>query len=162
MSEKRKYRLVYFKAWSGPRGVGGKYYSGGEYESGSPWGGVLEEVEALQRDRRLPGLSAGHSPYHVLVDDGEATHLLLSEYVGRDVDKNGGEDEDLPEEDSVTIALPTLEDEEPLTDVEQRLLVEQVKAAVEQTLLRVYQMRQQKKRRDSIKVSFSARKGGGG
>lgn len=151
MSQKRKYRLVYFKAWNGPRGVGGKYYSEGEYETGSSWHDMLDEVETLQQKRRLPGLSAPHSAYHVLVD-GEVPHLLLSENVVREVDAQSTSE-------GMTVSLPTPEGEEPLTEVEQAALADQVKAVVEQTLLRLFEMRKQKRRRNSIVITFTAQKG---
>lgn len=61
-------KLEYFKAWSGPRGRGGKYYSSGEYETSKEHiGEIFTEVAALAREGRLPGLVEGHSPYHVYV-----------------------------------------------------------------------------------------------
>lgn len=62
-------KLTYFKVHGGPHGLGGKYYSSGEYSTEhSVFHLVLDEVEALLVRRELPGLTGGHSDYHVLVD----------------------------------------------------------------------------------------------
>lgn len=70
--------LTYFKAWNG---LGGKYYSTGEYTSEKEYYfDVVEEVRKMRDEGRLPGLAAGCSPFHVLVttDPETVPHLLIA------------------------------------------------------------------------------------
>lgn len=72
-------KLIYFKAWNG---LGGKYYSSGEYVSEKEhYFEAVEEVRKLRDERQLPGLIGGHSPdYHVLVttEPDSVPHLLIA------------------------------------------------------------------------------------
>ncbi len=70
--------LTYFKAWNG---LGGKYYSSGEYVSEKDhYFEVVEEVRKMRDKGCLPGLVKGHSPYHVLVttEPESVPHLLIA------------------------------------------------------------------------------------
>jgi len=61
--------LTYFKTFGGFTGRGGKYYTSEQYFSDHRERHlILEEVEAMARGSRLPGLVPGHSKYHVLVE----------------------------------------------------------------------------------------------
>lgn len=78
-----KVKLTYFKAWGGgPGGLGGKYYSEGEFESAhgpSTYFEAIDEVVKLRDAKRLPGLVEGHSNYHVLIttEPESVPHLLV-------------------------------------------------------------------------------------
>lgn len=74
-------KLTYFKAWNG---LGGKYYTEGQYESKkSHYFEVVEEVRRMRDEGHLPGLVEGHSPYHVLVttDPETVPHLLIAPHL---------------------------------------------------------------------------------
>lgn len=58
----------------------GKYYAEGEYETDAVhMFQIFEQVDRLRRERKLPGLIEGHSPFIVLVDvpDHEHNHPVL-------------------------------------------------------------------------------------
>jgi intein/homing endonuclease len=78
--DEMRVKLTYFKAWNG---LGGKYYSEGEYVSEKDhYFDVVEEVRKMHKEGRLPDLVEGHSPYHVLVttEPETAPHLLIAPY----------------------------------------------------------------------------------
>ena len=64
-------KLTYFRE-------SGKYYAGAELPllPNENFWDLLDRVRLLIRDSRLPGLTAGHSEYHVLVEtpEGEQCH----------------------------------------------------------------------------------------
>lgn len=74
-----KVLLTYFKAWNG---LGGKYYSAGDYTSEKEhYFDVVAEVRRMRDEHRLPGLVVGHSTdYHVLVttESESVPHLLIA------------------------------------------------------------------------------------
>lgn len=80
-----KVKLLYFKAWGGGQeGLGGKYYSEGEYESEHEhYFNVIDEVRKMRDEHRLPGLRNGHSDdYHVFIttEPESVPHLLVAAY----------------------------------------------------------------------------------
>lgn len=73
--------LIYFKACGGQSGLGGKYYTSGDFESEeTAFHRILDEVAAKIANRSLPGLLSGHGDYHVLVttDPETGSHLFVS------------------------------------------------------------------------------------
>lgn len=74
--------LTYFR-------LNGKYYADGEYDTDVVHlFQIFEQVDRLRRERKLPGLKAGHSPFIVLVDvpDHEHNHPALLGVPGSKVD----------------------------------------------------------------------------
>lgn len=77
-------KLIYFKAWGGgPEGLGGKYYTEGEYDSEKKhYFEVIDEVRKMRDEGRLPGLVEGFHTFHILITTEPETvpHLLVADH----------------------------------------------------------------------------------
>jgi hypothetical protein len=89
-----KVKLTYFKAHGGgPGGLGGRYYSEGNFDVPyveEQYWRAIEEVERMRDEKRLPGLVEGHSEYHVLIttEPESVPHMLVARhFVNPEADK---------------------------------------------------------------------------
>lgn len=63
-----KVQLTYFR-------LNGKFYTDGEYDTDVVHlFQIFEQVDRLRRERKLPGLKDGHSPFIVLVEVPDHPH----------------------------------------------------------------------------------------